>query len=338
MSRFPLALLLAFTLTFAATLRAAEPEDIFKTAKRLERGVNLGNALEAPREGEWGLTLKAEYFAKIAHAGLRSVRIPISWSSHAAAEPPYTIDPKFFERIDWAVDQALAHKLSVVINVHHFGEMDSDPESHLPRLVGLWKQIATHFRSRPGEVIFELLNEPHDKLTDELWNPMIPQLLGVIRETNPERAVIVGPGHWNSVHNLEKLKLPAADRRLIVTFHYYEPLHFTHQAASWVPESTKWKGETWRGTEAQVAVLTKDFDEAAAWAKSQARPLYLGEFGAYEEADFESRVTWTRAVAQAAAQRGIPACYWGFGAGFGLFDRDANRWRDSLLQAVLKNK
>jgi endoglucanase len=317
---------------------ADEPEEIFKTARLLERGVNLGNCLEAPAEGEWGVTLKEEYFAEIARAGLRSVRIPIKWSAHAAADAPYMIDPRFFERIDWAVDQALQHKLSVVINVHHYSEIDSHPEQHLPRLVGLWKQIAPHFRSRPGQVVFELLNEPHEKLTEELWNTMVPQLLAVVRETNPERAVIVGPGHWNNLHSLEKLSLPDQDRRLIVTFHYYEPHHFTHQGAPWDKESAKWKGETWRGTEAQRARLTKDFDKAAAWGKSHGRPLYLGEFGTYQEADLESRIAWTGAVAQAAQSRGIATCYWEFGAGFGLFDRDANRWRDPLLKALLADQ
>src|SRR5437660_8122198 len=81
---------------------AAEQDDIFAAAKLLSRGVNLGNALEAPAEGEWGMTLKTEYFDAIARTGFDSVRIPIRWSAHADREPPYAIDEKFFTRIDWA--------------------------------------------------------------------------------------------------------------------------------------------------------------------------------------------------------------------------------------------
>jgi endoglucanase len=335
---FPAALLLTLTANTPAVSGAVPEEEIFKTNKMLEKCVNMGNALEARREGDWGLKLKSEYFAEIARAGLRSVRIPIRWSSHAALDAPYTIDPEFFERVDWAIDQALVHKLSVVINVHHYYEMDSDPNQHFPRLLGLWKQIAAHFSNRPAQVIFELLNEPHDKLSDEVWNPMIAQLLSVIRETNPERAVIVGPAPWNDLDSLENLMLPAEDRRLIITFHYYKPFHFTHQAAPWVNDSEKWKGETWRGTQAQIAALTMDFDKAAAFGRLQGRPLYLGEFGAYQEADITSRIVWTRAVTQAASRRRIATCYWEFGAGFGLYDRKANRWRAPLLRALLKDK
>src|SRR5258708_3369707 len=229
-------LLAVVCLCTASFATGAEQDDIFTATKRLSRGVNLGNALEAPAEGEWGLTLKAEYFDEIARAGFNSVRVPIRWSSHAQAEPPYTVDPEFFERIDWVVEQSLSRKLAVVVNVHHYEEMDRDPEKHLPRLVALWRQIAERYRAKPSSVFFELLNEPHDKLTDELWNEMIPSLLRFIRASNPERAVIVGPGHWNGIHSLEKLEIPENDRRLIVTFHYYEPHHFTHQGAPWAAE------------------------------------------------------------------------------------------------------
>jgi hypothetical protein len=63
--------------------------DAFEQNVHLGRGVNLGNALEAPKEGEWGVTLREEYFHLIAEAGFDSVRIPIRWSAHAAlTEPP----------------------------------------------------------------------------------------------------------------------------------------------------------------------------------------------------------------------------------------------------------
>jgi endoglucanase len=331
-------LLAVVCLGTASLVTGAENDDIFAAAKILSRGVNLGNALEAPAEGDWGLTLKAEYFDEIARAGFNSVRVPIRWSSHAQAEPPYTIDPKFFERIDWVIEQSLSRKLAVVVNVHHYEEMDRDPENHLPRLVALWRQIAERYRKRPPTVFFELLNEPHEKLTDELWNEMIPGLLRVIRQSNPERAVIVGPGHWNGIHSLEKLEIPESDRRLIVTFHYYEPHHFTHQGAPWDAESEKWKGQTWTATEQQLEALRKDFDKAAAWGKKHERPLYLGEFGSYEVADTDSRVAWTRAVAGEVERREISWCYWEFGAGFGVFDRQKGKWHDRLRQALLNRQ
>src|SRR5262245_4184166 len=124
-----LTLLLSSALILVAGKPAAKPEerpadDIFAANKKLGRGINLGNALEAPNEGEWGVTLKAAYFPAIKQAGFDSVRLPVRWSAHAQNDAPYTIDPKFAERVDWAIDQALGNKLNIIVNVHHYGEMD----------------------------------------------------------------------------------------------------------------------------------------------------------------------------------------------------------------------
>jgi len=97
---------------------ADRPGEIRAAAAKLGRGINLGNALEAPKEGEWGVQLKAEYFPAIKKAGFATVRLPVRWSAHAQKEAPYTIDAKFAERVDWAVDQALANGLNIIVNVH----------------------------------------------------------------------------------------------------------------------------------------------------------------------------------------------------------------------------
>jgi endoglucanase len=316
--------------------QGAEPDkDAFYYNKLLGRGMNLGNALEAPKEGEWGVTLEADFFQKIKDAGFNSVRIPIRWSTHAGKDAPYEIEAEFFKRIDWAVEQALARDLVAIVNVHHFDEIYKDPAAHLPRLLGLWKQIASHYKDRSDRVFFEILNEPNDKLTDEGWQEMFPPLLATIRETNPKRMVIIGPSHWNSLDHLEKLNLPEKDRNLIATFHYYSPFQFTHQGAPWAQGADKWKGTTWKGTSKEKEALTKDFDKAAAWAKKNNRPLFLGEFGAYSAADMDSRAIWTRAIAREAEKNGFSWAYWEFCSGFGAYDAKEKKWRESLLKALV---
>ena len=314
---------------------AGAEKDAFHFNRLLGRGINLGNALEAPREGAWGFTLKPEYFQQIKQAGFNSVRIPIRWSAHAQEQSPYEVDQGFFRRVDWAIEQALSNGLAVVINVHHYEELCREPNKHLPRLVALWKQIATRYHNQPERLFFEILNEPHDPLTDERWQGMVPPLLGVIRESNPQRVVIIGPGHWNNLQHLDKLELPAPDRHLIVTFHYYSPFEFTHQGAEWVAGSNRWKGRTWKGTPQEEEVLRKDFVKVAAWSKKHGRPIFLGEFGAYSAADMESRARWTHAVAREAERRGFSWCYWEFGSGFGVYDPAARAWRQPLLRALL---
>jgi endoglucanase len=329
-------LLLACVLAALSTsARADDNTDAARCNRLLGRGINLGNALEAPREGDWGLTLEADFFERIKKAGFQSVRVPVRWSAHAGPREPFTIDAAFFKRIDWVVDQALSRGLVAVVNMHHYDELYRDPDKHEARFLALWKQIAAHYRDKPDRLLFEPLNEPNDKLTDERWNALIAKVLDVIRATNPKRMVIVGPGHWNGLGSLDKLALPEKDRRLIVTFHYYSPYHFTHQGAEWARDSQKWKGTTWKGTAKEAEALAKDFAKAAAWAKKHERPVYLGEFGSYHVADMESRARWTRAVAREAEKNGFSWAYWEFGAGFGAYDPAAKAWREPLRKALL---
>ena len=63
------ALLMAFALALASPAASQADPDVFTYNRLLGRGMNIGDALEAPREGAWGVTLKAEYFQAIRDAG-----------------------------------------------------------------------------------------------------------------------------------------------------------------------------------------------------------------------------------------------------------------------------
>ena len=310
-------------------------DDAFQTNKRIGRGINLGNALDAPSEGSWGLTLEESFFEQIKKAGFNSVRIPVRWATHTGPAPEYKVDPAYFARVDWAIDQALSRGLVTIINIHHDDETYKDPAKTEARLIATWTQIAARYRNRPAQLVFELLNEPNGVLTPEKWQLLFPKLLQVVRETNPTRCVIIGPGQWNNVDALKTLSLPENDRNLIATFHYYNPFHFTHQSAEWVEGSDKWKGETWTGTPEQVAAIQKDFDKATAWSEANHRPIFLGEFGAYSAADMKSRALWTAAIAREAEKRGFSWSYWEFASGFGAYDKDKAEWRAPLKDALV---
>ena len=317
---------------------AADP---FAINQRLGRGVNLGNALDAPTEGEWGVVLKEEFFDAIKSAGFDSVRLPVRWSAHALKTAPYTIDAAWFARVDWALDQALKRGLPVVLDVHHYREVYADPAPHRERFLALWKQIAPHYKDYPDSLVFELFNEPDEALTPDIWNEWLAASLAIVRESNPHRTVVVGPGEDNIALYLADLRLPENDRNLIVTIHSYHPLSFTHQGAEWLSwaDSKQWLGLTWTGTPAQLANVNAEFDLAAAWGKRNHRPMNLGEFGSIKMADMASRAAWTKALAEAAHSRGMSYHYWEFCADFfGLYDQQTKTFRQPLLDAVLPKK
>ncbi len=313
-----------------------EPTPTTVPSPTLRRGVNFGNMLEAPNEGEWGLTVQEEYFDLVKEAGFDFVRLPVRWSTHAEQEWPYTVDPAFFARVDEVVGWGLERNLAIIVDFHHYEEMAWDPWSHKDRFLGITKQVAEHYKDQPPAVLFELLNEPNDQLNASLWNQYLVEALAVVRETNPTRTVVIGPVSWNAYDWLSTLDVPN-DEHLIVTFHYYSPFQFTHQGAEWAgDEAQKWLGTAWDGTDAQEAEITGHFDSVADWAKRHGNVrILLGEFGVYNLAPQDSRVRWTEFMRSEAERHGFAWAYWEFGAGFGAYDPNVNAWREDLLRALI---
>jgi endoglucanase len=219
----------------------------------LARGVNFGNMLEGPFEGAWGLTVEERFFDIARDAGMDHIRLPVSWTHHTQDQPPYAINAAFLDRVQWCVDQALARGLKIIVNTHHYDELNADPIAEAPRALAIWQQVASRFASYPDTVYFEVLNEPHAAFNDtpQLWNDYLAQALATIRQTNPARPVLVGPVRWNSIAALDTFD-PPADPNLILAVHYYDPFNFTHQGASWVNPSPP-VGTTWTGTPISLA-------------------------------------------------------------------------------------
>lgn len=217
------------------------PATLDEVVASLTNSVNLSGLEHAPGEGDWweGGVLTDALLDEVAAAGFTGVRLPVRFSGHQGLEPPYEIDPEYMARVEWAVDGLTSRGLTVIVDVQGWGlegrsDYDllfTDPEAEHDRFLALWEQVAEAFADRDERVVFEILNEPHDALSD-VWNDYQAEALAIIRETNPTRAVIVSPVDWSSAWSLDDLILPD-DPNIIVTFHHYEPRAFTHQGADW---------------------------------------------------------------------------------------------------------
>jgi len=311
-------------------------------ATAVGRGVNFGNMLEAPSEGAWGLTVTDDFINKAAIAGFTAVRLPVRWSNHASAEAPFTIDGAFMARVDSIVDKLLAKDLVVILNMHHYRQLDGDQLDAGERAVSgaavdvrfvmLWEQVASHFQGRSARLLFELYNEPHGRLNGDAWNVLAARALGVVRKTNPDRVVVIGPTSWNGASDLRLLKLPN-DANLIATVHNYAPFSFTHQGAEWVSPVLP-VGVTCCSP-SQEAEMTAPLDVAKAWSAAKRYPVFVGEFGAYSKADDASRIDFNRKMRSGMEARGMSWTYWEFAAGFGVYDPVGLTFRQGLLDALL---
>jgi endoglucanase len=320
-----------------SSLLAAEAEDAFDAANQLNRGINLGNMLDAPHEGAWGVRFDSSFPVLIRKAGFDHVRIPVRWSAHLDNPDGSSIESAFMKRVRTVVDRCVSNDLRVVLNVHHFEEIHADPLAHETTLRNIWTCISREFFGYSTHLYFELLNEPHAELTSERWNQIFPRILRTIRKRHPKRCVIIGPGEWNSHRELPALRLPANDRFLIATCHYYEPFEFTHQGAEWLEQSAPPTGRRFPANELEVNSIANDFQAIARWSRENRRPVYIGEFGSYSKARMADRAHWTGVITRHARQHGFSWAYWEFCSTFGIYDTAVARWHRELLHQLVSH-
>jgi len=274
------------------------------------------------------------HFAEIRKGGFDFVRLNLQ--AFRFMDANNRLDPAWLAKLDDVIGEAQKAGLGVIIDEHDFNPCSEDLDVCRTKLSAFWQQVAPRFAKAPRNVAFELLNEPHDKLNGEPWNQLFAQVLGIVRQSNPTRIVVVGPTHWNSLKDLPLLSLPA-DPNLLVTFHYYDPFHFTHQGATWAGEEVKHlHGITW-GSAADRTTLRADFDTVASWSAGNRRPILLGEFGVYDKSGtpIELRAAWTSAVRCEAERHRFGWAYWQFEGDFIVWDMAANGWVKPIKDALI---
>jgi endoglucanase len=326
-------ILLGVACAVASAAAGFVPVDPAEQIKTMTRGVNI-----IGYDPLWRDFSKARFqerhFQRIHEAGFQSVRIVLQAMSHM--NPENRLDPAWFKTLDWAVEKATANGLTAILDEHDFNVCGQNAEGCKPKLMAFWEQVAEHFKDAPESVLFEILNEPNTQVTPEVWNAWVKEALGIIRKTNPQRNVIVGPASWNNIRFLDRLDLPEDDRHIVVTVHYYLPMNFTHQGARWVKSTAELHGVPW-GTDEEKRKVKTDFAGVQEWAKAHRRPILLGEFGAYDRggADMESRVQYTSHLARTAEALGWAWAYWQFDSDFIVYDMAKDEWVEPIRKALI---
>jgi endoglucanase len=297
----------------------------------------------------------AEEFAQMKKEGFDHVRVPIGWHQYAGPGPEFALEPEIFAKVDFVVTNALKNDLAVMINIHHFNALDQNPTNATAEFLAIWRQIGDHYKNFSRQLVFELDNEPHDNATTALMNPIYAQTIAQIRQTNPQRTIVVEPGGWGSIGELKNLVLPPDDN-VIVSVHCYDPFYFTHQGATWTSGQTPVTGIIFPGPPAQPLVpdaklqlkqnqldwlekyntlpaeqnpsspraFTGKLKFLRQWSDYYGRPIHLGEFGAYTKGDEQSRANFYAAFRRTAEQEKLGWCIWDWSAGFRYWDKAHN--------------
>jgi endoglucanase len=303
--------------------------DVFEQNKRLGGGANVGSILY--RWDIWDEEREKEELDLMKGLGLKGVRINTRPFLHAEQKPPYTLSKEFFNHLDWLVNEALEREFTVIIDEHQYRVMGKDPMGLKDIFLSTWQQMAEHYKDYPDNVYFGVLNEPNNNLTPYLWNYFLKEAYDIIRESNPARTLVIGPGNWNKIYELEKLELPEEDRNIIVEIHFYNPHSFTHQGVD-----GREKGVIWPANPEEIQALVDEFQFAAEWGKEHNRPLFLGEFGVNKAADQESAARWLRSAREQMEKHGMSWSLWNMmGSNFGMYDVEKKTWITSRKEAIM---
>jgi endoglucanase len=337
---------------FKPPARLPQDTPAHRACASLKRGVNLGNGWEAP-PGSWGITYDVQDIDRIADEGFDHIRVPVAWHYHLENG---AIKPALLASLEPVLKRALERKLTVILNWHHFEDLCNEPDKHRAAFAAGWETVARHFKDWPPQLFLELLNEPNAALDSEILAAVHAEGIAAIRKSNPARILLANPPQWASIPGLDRFFLPDGDPRIIASIHSYEPFQFTHQRASWVdlqdlrgisypgpppqpvalPESLRdntglaaWLNayNTRKGSDnpCTAAAFELLLDDAAAWSAHFGRPIHIGEFGCFKEADPASRERYIRDFRTAAERRRIPWAMWDWKAGFGYWDADHSK-------------
>lgn len=297
---------------------------------RLGRGINI-LGYDGIWEGGENAPFRLDNLTTIKKAGFSHVRI--NFFGFKFMGPGNVLDEIVLRRLDAVIDEVLARGLIPVVDEHDTHLCQRDVSVCGDKLRAFWRQIAERYAGKYPALVFEVLNEPGGQMTSANWNSLLNECLGIIRRTNPERQVVAAVLNVDEIP-IDELALPAGDRNLIVTFHYYAPIRFTHQGAPWSRTFSRIGPLDW-GSPDDEAKAAADFDKMKLWAEREKRPVYLGEFGVYERAPSDSRLRYLSFMARSAEKRGWSWAYWQFDHDFAGFDSARQVWKPDILRALI---
>ena len=291
-------------------------------------GYNLGNSLEAnsggtPNETAWGNPVLTKEFVLAAKAaGFQSIRIPVSYLSKIDDNNGYKIDSAWLDHVQEVVDYCVQNNMYAIVNMHGDGYTtvsgswllcaSSDQTKIKVKYKACWEQIADRFKNYDEHLIFESMNEEFDgtygtpnKTAYNNINDYNQIFVDTVRQTggNNDRRWLLIPG-WNTNINYTadnygfvlptdqylSSDIASGEKRIMISVHYYDPWDFcgTESAdkTQWGSEATNQsKVPTW-GDESYMASQFKKMNDKFV---SQGYGVIIGEFGAINKANYDSR-------------------------------------------------
>ncbi len=219
-----------------------------------------------------------------------------------------------------------------------------DPKAQ-ERFLDLWRQLSAELAQTDVDwVAYEILNEAIAE-DPEYWKRLIAKTHAVTREREPCRTIVIGTNWWQIPSTFPSLKIPEDTPNILLSFHFYAPLLFTHYRAPWVATypfdgpvnypgmviededleksnctpAIKEKIRSLNGL-CDINVLEKEMQPAIEYAKKKGLPLYCGEWGCFHTVQRDQRLQWYKDVSTILNRNGIANATCDYKGEFGMVD------------------
>ncbi len=326
-----------------------------------KRGVNLTTWFQTTDVRQIPFTkYTRKDFENIKSLGCDVIRLPINLFYMAGGKPDYAIDPLFFYFLDQAVNWAEELNIYLIIDNHTDNALASKNPDLETFLAKIWTQMAGRYKNRSGYILYEIMNEPNG-MTSAVWGKIQQTAIDAVRSMDNKHTIVV-----TGTNNLLSQLPVYTDPNLLYTFHFYEPVLFTHQGSNWwIPGLASIADVPFPYGTAPMPVLPADLigdayisnafnnykndgtvanikqliDVFITFRNNRKVNIYCGEFGAYmKNSPDASRVSWHNEVRKYLEEKSIPWTMWDYqSGGFGLFKKGTNAMFDYDLNIPLVN-
>jgi endoglucanase len=351
----------------------------YKTLKKpismfhIHKGINLSHWLSqvfcwSPRE----TFITSHDIANIKQWGFDHVRLPIDedqlWDEN------FKKNAAAFEYLHKCITWCLHENLKIVIDLHilrshHFNNANNEGAMTLwtdtaeqEHMMDVWRELSAELQHYPtDELAYEFMNEPVAP-KPSLWNDLVARGYALLRELEPERFLIFGPNMWQMPQFYKSFALPQNATRVILSYHTYSPLPFTHYKAGWLPlgkydGAVHYPGKTipdseWNEFEqangndvlAVIAKERKEFDKqsmiaeikpALEFAAQRGMQLYCNEFGCLPSVNRTERLLYYSDLSSVFKQFNIAFAAWDFKGDFGIQAWDRKTFENGAIDTEL---
>jgi endoglucanase len=309
----------------------------------IKRGTNLGCWLSQSelRGAERAAFITEKDIRFIDSTGFDHIRLPIDeeqmWDEKGKRHEDAFI--LLQNCLEWCRKDGLRVVVDLhILRSHDFNAKDR-PLWTVPaeqdKFIALWKDLSGFLHGWPNAMVaYEFMNEP---VADdaEQWNRLISRVTDSIRHWEPVRVLVIGSNRWQSADTFDKLKVPAKDTNIILSFHFYEPFTLTHYQASWT-DLKDFKGDV--NYPGQIVLnsdkpehmrvynrdtLVKMMQKPLHLADSLKLKLYCGEFGVIDNAPRAAKLKWYDDMVSIFNEKGVAYTNWNYKEKiFGIFDKD----------------